>query len=130
MFSGIALRTMVFLAEPQKEVFQAILLDPAFYQTSTGDGEIIFQYKKLEEITSNTIGIENSTQDIGLQYVFNEDYDQTASVMANGMAIKFTTESPIIPMIVSVDENLGNNSVRSNLACYRIIQILLIQIPG
>jgi hypothetical protein len=98
-----------FISEPQKEVFQAILLDPAFNQTSTGDGEIIFQYKNLEEITSNTIGIENNTQDVGLQYVFNDNYDQTASELVNEIAIKFTTESPNVAVVVSVDENLSDN---------------------
>ena len=33
-----------FTYEPKPEVFQAILLDPAYYPTTTGDGELIFQY--------------------------------------------------------------------------------------
>ena len=41
----------------KREVFQMILLDPAHYPTSTGDGEIIIQYKSVEEITSNTLGL-------------------------------------------------------------------------
>ncbi len=32
-----------------KETFQIILLDPAFYPTQTGDGEIICQYKIVSE---------------------------------------------------------------------------------
>jgi len=84
-----------FVTEPLSEVFQAILLDPAFHNTSTGDGEIIFQYKKVEEPETNTIGIENNFQDVGLQYVFNEDYDQTAHELINYTAIKYTTEPPL-----------------------------------
>ncbi len=97
-----------FLSEPLSEVFQAILLDPAYYNTTTGDGEIIFQYKKVEEIESNTIGIENSFQDVGLQYVFNNEYDQTASGLTNFLAIKFTTEPPFSNLLTS--DNVGNSS--------------------
>lgn len=93
------------VSEPQKEVFQAILLDPDFYPTLTGDGEIIFQYKKVLAIESNTVGIENNTQDIGLQYVFNENYDLTAAPLTNSFAIKFTTEPPFVSIVTSVDEN-------------------------
>nr|NQU93610.1 hypothetical protein [Bacteroidota bacterium] len=92
-------------AEPKKEVFQAILLDPAYHQTLTGDGEIIYQYKIVKDITSNTIGIENHTQTVGLQYVYNQDYDPTASELEEGVAIKFTTELPFVSIIVSDDQD-------------------------
>ncbi|MCD4695833.1 MAG: T9SS type A sorting domain-containing protein, partial [Bacteroidales bacterium] len=97
--------------EPKREVFQAILLDPAYYTTATGDGEIIFQYKKVEEIESNTIGIENHSQNVGLQYVFNNDYDPTASGLINEYAIKFTTEAPYIYLITSVNKDLYPGNV-------------------
>jgi hypothetical protein len=90
--------------EPHKEVFQAILLDPAHYTTYTGDGEIICQYKKVIESESNTIGIENDAQTIGLQYVFNNDYDPTASALQQNLAIKFTTEAPFGYLFVGVDD--------------------------
>ena len=99
-----------FINEPKREVFQVILFDPAYHITESGDGEIICQYKEVKEIESNTIGIENNTQDIGLQYVFNNDYDPTASPLMEGLAIKFTTESPWGYIFVSVDDDqyLGN----------------------
>jgi hypothetical protein len=93
-----------FGAEPNFEVFQIILLDPAYYLTETGDGEIIFQYKNVEAPESNTIGIENQSQNIGLQYVYNADYDPTASGLKNEFAIKFTTEPPFVSIITSVDD--------------------------
>ena len=103
-----------FVTEPLSEVFQAILLDPAFHNTSTGDGEIIFQYKKVEEPETNTIGIENNFQDVGLQYVFNEDYDQTAHTLINYTAIKFTTEPPFTNLITSDnDDNYNTSTVGS-----------------
>jgi hypothetical protein len=104
-----------------KETFEIILLDPAYYPTPTGDGEIIFQYKVVEEAGSCTIGIENNTEDVGLQYLFNEIYDATANEVINSMAIKFTTKAPsvvsvygggknhdIIPTAYSLEQNYPN----------------------
>jgi len=98
--------------EPQIEVFQAILLDPAFHQTASGDGEIIVQYKDVKDIDSLTVGIENHTQDDGLQYVFDNEYDATASILRNGFAIKFTTEPPSPNIVSSIgDQELENQLV-------------------
>jgi hypothetical protein len=88
-----------------KETFEIILRDPAYYPTPTGDGEIIFQYKDVEEAGGCTVGIENSTEDIGLQYLFNEIYDPTANELVNGIAIKFTTETPTVVSIDGDEEN-------------------------
>jgi len=87
------------VGEPHREIFQAILLDPDHYSTTTGDGEIIFQYRNIEEIDSVTIGIENHTEDIGIQYVYDSEYIPTASNVVNEYAIKFTTEPPFVILI-------------------------------
>ncbi len=94
-----------FSYDPPKEYFQVLLLNPLYNPTETGDGEIIFQYKDVSKTISNTVGIEDDSQEIGLQYVYNNDYDSTASRIADKTAIKFTTESPY--MTVSVDESLS-----------------------
>ena len=105
-----------------KETFEIILLDPAYYPTPTGDGEIILQYKRsLEEAGSCTIGIENDNEDVGLQYLYNEMYDATANEVINGFAIKFTTKAPsvvsvdggeetdgVIPTAYTLDQNYPN----------------------
>jgi hypothetical protein len=80
----------------ERETFQIILLDPAYYPTTTGDGEIIFQYQDVEEPASITVGIENSTEDVGLLYLFNELYDATANELQNEFAIKLTTKIPVV----------------------------------
>jgi hypothetical protein len=100
-----------FVAEPVREVFQVILLDPVYYNTPTGDGEIIMQYKKVEEPESCTVGIENSSQNIGLEYVFNQNYDPTASDLINGLAIKFTTKTPSVSSIITGD---GDHELSKN----------------
>jgi hypothetical protein len=79
-----------------RETFEAILLDPAYYPTPTGDGEIIFQYRIVGEETACTVGMEDSTQTIGMQYLYNSTYDPTAAEIRDGVALKFTTQPPTI----------------------------------
>ena len=90
------------------ETFQIILLDPAYYSTQTGDGEIICQYKKVSEPGSSTIGIENNSEDVGLQYVYNEMYNLTASELVDNFAIKFTTNGPTV---VSVEGEINPENI-------------------
>jgi hypothetical protein len=97
-----------YINEPVREVFQAILFDPAYYVTASGDGEIIFQYLNVEDATNNTVGIENNIQDDGLQYVFNTVYDPTAADLENNLAIKFTTEPPHVSLITSDGEEISD----------------------
>jgi len=104
-----------FIAEPVRETFQAVLLDPVFYPTQTGDGEIIMQYRIMQQPETITVGIENATQDVGLEYLFDANYNQTATTLKNSYAIKFTTEPPFETMVVPVhDPNVAEN----NLSCY------------
>jgi len=91
-----------------KETFEIILLDPAYYNTQTGDGEIICQYKIVSEPGSCTIGIENNTEDVGFSYVYNEQYNVTASELVGNFAIKFTTNGP---SVVSVEDELNSENI-------------------
>jgi hypothetical protein len=99
-----------FGAEPSIEVFQAVLYDPAYYPTLTGDGEIVFQYRNLDKTESSTVGIENHNQDTGLQYVFNNAYNPTASVLTDHFAIKFTTEPPFASIITAIGDEQDNKA--------------------
>ncbi|HOD17035.1 MAG TPA: C25 family cysteine peptidase [Candidatus Cloacimonadota bacterium] len=83
-----------------QETFQVILYDPAFYPTSLGDGPIKIQYQTFNNVDTSTtttnqgvyctIGIENATQDIGLEYSFNNTYPTAASPLGNGRALYIT----------------------------------------
>ncbi len=100
-----------------RETFQVILLDPAFYPTQTGDGEIICQYKVVTEPGSSTIGIENNNEDIGLLYVFDDIYSVTANELTDNFAIKITTDSATV---VSVgNENTSENILPTEYALYQ-----------
>ncbi len=103
-----------FVAEPVREVFQVVLNDPNYYVTTTGDGEIIMHYKILNQPETVTVGIENHTQTVGLNYVFNNSYTPTATNLVNHYSVKFTTEPPFESMVVSVEDQLTNDN--SNLS--------------
>ncbi|MCP4713454.1 MAG: hypothetical protein GY869_32900, partial [Planctomycetes bacterium] len=79
--------------------FEVILLDPDFYQTPTGDGEIIMQYQQVTNGDSGnnyaTVGIESVDQTDGIQYHYANIASPGAMNISQGRAIKFTTSAPI-----------------------------------
>ncbi len=85
------------------ETFQVILYDQSAHPTSMGDGPIKIQYHTFNNVNSQsgyyhgsycTIGIKNSTSDIGLEYTFNNTYPVAASPLGNQRAI-YITNIPI-----------------------------------
>ena len=75
-----------------------VLYDPASYPTSSGNGEIQFNYKFANNPDANsnyaTVGIENHNQSAGLLYTYANIYPQSATHLQNELSIKFTTEAP------------------------------------
>jgi len=86
------------------ETFQVILLDEAYYPTSTNDGRIKVQYKDISGSfqTEGTVGIENAAQTIGLQYLFDGAYDVHAHPAADGFAILYTTPTSLPSVTVTL----------------------------
>ncbi|MDD4309462.1 MAG: C25 family cysteine peptidase, partial [Candidatus Cloacimonetes bacterium] len=85
------------------ETFQCILYDQAAYPTSFGDGPIKFQYHTFNNVDSqsganhgnfSTIGIEDHTGAIGLEYSFNNQYPTAAAQLSSGKAI-YITNAPV-----------------------------------
>jgi hypothetical protein len=80
------------------ETFEALLYDPAYYPTLTGDGEIVFQYFRINNDDGwhnfATCGIENFGHTDGIEYTFADIYPAAAAPLADGRAIKFTTDPP------------------------------------
>ncbi len=76
------------------ETCEVILYDPAYYPTTSGNGEIVFQYQTVGTVGSATIGIENPAQNDGIQYVYNGSHDANGATISNGRAVKFTTQAP------------------------------------
>lgn len=74
-----------------RETFEVVLYDPAHYPTLSGDGQILFQYNQTTDLSSNTVGIENQTQTIGLQCLYNGDLNNHMAALQPGAAILFST---------------------------------------
>jgi hypothetical protein len=77
------------------ETFEIILYDPAYYPTPTGDGEIVIQYLNAMHQWDNTVGIEDQSESIGIQYYLNSAYHQLAAPITDSFALKFTTSAPL-----------------------------------
>jgi len=92
------------------ETFQAVLLDPSYYITPTGDGEILLQYEEFNNTTYGsyswdqihgnycTVGIEDQTMTRGIQYTFNDEYHPAAMELSSGSALLITTRGSDIRM--------------------------------
>ncbi len=86
----------------EQQTFQIILLDPQYYPTNSGDGEIIFQYYfcQNDDSTSGnshnyaTSGILDPTGKEGILITFANRYPKGAEVLRPQRAIKFTTSPP------------------------------------
>jgi hypothetical protein len=79
------------------ETFQIVLLNPAYYPTPTGDGQILFIYKTVTDAGSCTVGIENPGQTDGVEYLYEGSYDSHAAPLAGNLAIRLTTVAPVVP---------------------------------
>jgi hypothetical protein len=80
------------------ETFQVLLYDPNVWPTFTGDGMIKYQYHTISNTTAShyndndyaTIGIENDTQDDGLELTYWNTYTPGTATLQNGRAYFIT----------------------------------------
>ena len=107
-----------------EETFQLILFDPLYHQTLTGDGDILFQYETVNNVDQGsyvnypighgqyaTIGIEDHSALIGLEFTYDNDYPDAAKHLEDEMAILFTTNKPAM---LFVDQNSFNTDIGLN----------------
>jgi len=98
--------------EVTEETFAIHLYDQMAMPTESGDGVIEFHYYDIADIDADknyaTVGIEDHSKNEGIQYVFNNGYVDGAAELANGLAIRFTTEPPenYVAPLGTDDENL------------------------
>lgn len=88
-------------ATSTRDKFQVIFYDST-YLTPTGDNIILVQYMTANLTNSATVGIQDETRTIGIQYLYNATYHPAAAGLVSGRAIKFTTAYPY----TAIDENL------------------------
>jgi hypothetical protein len=100
--------------QTQRETFQVQLLDPQYYPTPTGDGEVLFLYDTVMNASSNTVGIEDHTETRGLQYVYNNNYHPNAAPLQNGRAILVTTKAPAGIWLHTVDFSFEDSTGGNN----------------
>ncbi|MDH4210167.1 MAG: C25 family cysteine peptidase [candidate division WOR-3 bacterium] len=100
--------------QTQRETFQVQLLDPQYYTTPTGDGEILFLYDTVMNASSNTVGIEDHTETRGLQYVYNNSYHPNAAPLQNGRALLITTKTPAGIWLHTVDFSFEDSTGGNN----------------
>ena len=100
-----------------RETFEVIFLDPAYYPTPTGDGEIIFQYQTVADASSNTVGFCDQTQSRGLELLYNNEYDPSVAGLYTGRAFRITTVAPqsvsapwLSLISLTVNDSLGNSN--------------------
>ncbi|RJP78519.1 MAG: M28 family peptidase [Candidatus Zixiibacteriota bacterium] len=84
------------------DTFEVILYDPVAHPTVTGDGKILMQYKRVDDATSCTVGIEDPSSQMGIQYLFNTVYAPTAAVLDSGLAVLFTTGEALPDVQISL----------------------------
>lgn len=73
--------------------FQLVIYDTTVH-TPTGDNVILAQYLTANSYSSNTVGIQDPTLSIAIQYVYDGAYHRAASRLEIGRAIKYTTAEP------------------------------------
>lgn len=88
--------------------FQAILYDPAVYETVTGDGEILMQFKTIQNYdwdnNYGTSGIESPDQNDGIQYHYASMAHPAGRNLTTGTAVLYTTNPPF-PETLDVDDS-------------------------
>ncbi|MBM3324457.1 MAG: T9SS type A sorting domain-containing protein, partial [Calditrichaeota bacterium] len=81
---------LFFSWDHRRATFQVILYDPQFYGTLTGDGPILFQYGRVDFDMYCAVGIENGSENDGIQYLFNTTLDSHAAGLCSGRSILFS----------------------------------------
>ena len=80
------------------QTFELVLYDPAYWPTPTGDGIVQIQYRRIvnndDTRMYSTVGIENETEDIGLEYTYANVYAEGAVPLSSGLSVTFSTIEP------------------------------------
>ncbi len=104
----------IFHYDSAEETFQVILYDPEFHNSSTEDGPIKIQYKVVNNVDFGvdyqhgqytTVGIEDHTARVGLEYTYNNQYPQAARPLENELALFITTKIGQLPPLVITQPN-------------------------
>ena len=111
------------------ETFQVLLRDLEYYPTVTGDTEILFQYKTINNVDQGsytggyvnhgeyaTVGLEDDMGTMGLQYTYSDEYPTAAHELEDNLALLFTTNGSITlePPIAEINTTNLNFTIQEN----------------
>ncbi|MBU1651707.1 T9SS type A sorting domain-containing protein [bacterium] len=91
-----------YLPETAFETFEIVLYDPDYHTTTTGDGQILFQYNGITDPSACTVGIEDPVESTGLQLLYNNSLDPHVPMVAQGVAVFFTTPVVIPDLTIAL----------------------------
>jgi len=96
------------------ETFEVIITDPAYHPTLTGDSEILFLYNQIQNNDSGehyaSVGFESFEETSGIEYTYDNFYDDGAATLGNNRVIKITTNTGRGAISGNVDlDNFGQN---------------------
>ncbi len=77
-----------------KDKFEFLLYDST-RAAMTGDNEVVVQYMTANNYVSNTVGMQDQGQTVGIQCLYNGTYHRAAAQIIPHRAIKYTTDSII-----------------------------------
>ena len=98
------------------QTFQLVLLNPDDYPTTSGDGEMLFLYRQVNNNDHlrmyATVGIESPDGNDGLQLSFGNVNAPAMAPLQPGLAVRVTTESPIrVPFATTMTATDANGEV-------------------
>ena len=81
----------------RRQSFQVILNDTIRTPGTarTNDSEVFLQWRVVADSSSITVGQQNGSQTLGLQALFNGDYDPSVFPIGPGRCLRFSTDPPI-----------------------------------
>lgn len=85
--------SVYYTSSSEWDKFEIIIYDTTV-TTPTGDNQIIFQFLTAHDYSSSTVGIQDPTKTIAIQYLFNTDYHRGAAGIIPNRAIKFVSGTP------------------------------------
>ncbi|MBS1261374.1 MAG: Thermophilic serine proteinase [Calditrichaeota bacterium] len=91
-----------------RETFEVILYDTAVFPTGSADGSIKFQYYDVNDLGNATVGVENESEDDGIQILYfdhdgNGGYDETAGTIGDESAIVFYRPVAAVEGVVALN---------------------------
>ena len=119
------------------ETFQIILYDADYYGSTDGNGDIKIQYHTFNNTNTgssassshgqySTIGLEDHTGQVGMQYTFNNSWAETAHELTDGSALFFTTRTDaILPCPGWARGDINHDGYRSVQDLILLINVML-----